>query len=421
MIEIIQPGILASIQDLGRYGLRSLGVGVSGAMDGLAMRIANIMVGNPDDAAGIETTFGGFVCSFNIDCLFSITGGCPEISLDGQSLPGWSVAIARAGQVLEVAASSVGMRNYIAFAGGVDVPVMMGSRATDLKGGFGGYQGRPLRHNDRLRLLESEHCSHLIRPFGISVQEAELVLDSDVTKVRMVPAAEWNDYSLDTQKEFLGTDWLLDHVSNRVGYRLTGPALVNGKQRELLSHGIVPGTVQLPPAGQPVVQMLDANTCGGYPKLGVVIAADLWKLAQTRLGKAVRFSLVTPREALDALRKERFLLTAVRGLSALAHTDNSPVQNWSHTQADPISLSEEQIISAPAVGVLHFQHPDRMTGMLMLAEGEMVEKDQILGYLESGILVLPIKAQAYGRIERILAKDRQQIDLGTPIMSLKML
>ena len=312
MIEIIQPGIFSSVQDLGRRGFRSIGVGQSGAMDAMALRIANILVGNPDDAAGIETTLGGLELCFDADCRFAVTGADAEVTLDDQVLSVWSLATARAGQVLRIGWPDAGMRNYIAFAGGVDVPVLMGSRATDLKGGFGGHEGRALRQGDRLSLLAHASQDDSALPFGIAGRKTEPESDSPVTTVRMIPAAEWGQYSPETQQSFLSANWLLDPASNRVGFRLRGPMLTSQTPRELLSHGILPGTVQLPPSGQPAVQMMDANTCGGYPKLGVVIAADLGRLAQTRLGDAVRFVLVSQEDALQALRARENLISAIR-------------------------------------------------------------------------------------------------------------
>lgn len=318
MIEIIQPGILATIQDLGREGFRSLGVGVSGAMDRLALRIGNTLLGNPENAAGIETTLGGLICRFGSDCPFAVTGAVSELYLDEKPVPSGSAVLARAGQMLEVMPPSIGMRSYVSFAGGIDVPVVMGSRSTDLKGGFGGHLGRPLRQGDQLHLLSTANSYDRLREFALPIRDAGIRLEDDVTEVRMIPAAEWDDYSLETQEQFLSTNWIIDQVSNRVGYRLIGPSLTHGTQKELLSHGILPGTVQLPPSGQPVVQMSDANTCGGYPKLGVVIQADLWRLGQAQLGKAVRFHRVTPGQALQAMQEEKALLSAVRDLAALA-------------------------------------------------------------------------------------------------------
>jgi len=410
VIEIIKPGILSSVQDAGRRGLRHLGVGLSGAMDALALRLANIMVGNPEDAAGIEVTFGGFACRFEADCLLAVSGAVCDIKLDGRLVPGWHTAVAKAGQILEIGAPSTGMRSYLAFAGGVDVPVVLGSRATDLKGGFGGYQGRALRRGDRLDLLGQHASTKSPNTFGICVRSAGLEQGRDAITVRMIPAAEWNDYSVETQREFLDATWRIDSVSNRVGYRLIGPSLAKGRSGELLSHGILPGTVQLPPGGAPAIQMVDANTCGGYPKLGVVIESDLRKLAQAKLGESIRFILVTPAEAMSALRADRFLLSAVQGLAALAN------QERAEAMADGLG-HDESVSLAPASGVFHSTIPNQQSAVPVLAEGESVEQGQPVGYLESGLALLPVTSNVSGRVTKILAQDGAFVDRGAAIVS----
>src|SRR5690606_21736974 len=145
MIEVIRPGFLTSVQDLGRHGLRHVGVGTSGAMDTLALSIANLMVGNPLDAAGLETTLGHVAIMFRQDAEIAIGGADAGASLDGRRLPSWWCTRATSGQVLRMGAPRQGVRSYIALRGGIDVPLAMGSRATDLKGGFGGHEGRALR------------------------------------------------------------------------------------------------------------------------------------------------------------------------------------------------------------------------------------------------------------------------------------
>ncbi len=410
MIEIIKPGILSSVQDTGRRGLRHLGVGLSGAMDALALRLANIMVGNPEDAAGIEVTFGGFSCRFESDCVFTVSGAVSDIKLDGRLIPGWHTWVAKAGQVVEISAPSAGMRSYLAVAGGIDVPVVLGSRATDLKGGFGGYQGRALRRGDHLGLLGQNASTKSSNTFGVCVRNAALEQGSDVITVRVIPAAEWNDYSHDTQREFLEATWRIDSVSNRVGYRLIGPSLAKGRSGELLSHGILPGTVQLPPGGAPAIQMLDANTCGGYPKLGVVIESDLRKLAQAKLGESIRFTLVTPAEAVSALRADRFLLSAVQGLASLANRECVEALADAPGHGESVSL-------APASGVFHSTVPNQQSAIPVVTEGESVEKGQPVGYLESGFALLPVRSNVSGRVMNFMAQDGAFVDRGAPIVS----
>lgn len=321
MIEIIRPGPLSSVQDAGRAGYRHLGVGVAGAMDDLAIVAANLMVGNDECAAAIEVTLGGIELRFTRACAFAITGADAGFTLDGEPLPGWWAATAREGQVLKAAAPRFGLRSYIAVSGGIAAEPVLGARATDLKAGFGGFSGRTLAAGDCLPLGEARV---LARPFGLAAGKLGLMprhADAEAaTVLRMVPAAEWDDHDGDMQSLFLSTEWKVDPASNRVGIRLTGPQIRPVRPRELLSHGILPGTVQLPPSGAPIVQMHDANTVGGYPKLGVVIAPDLRLLAQTRLGGRVRFVRVSREEALEALRERQRQVERIRVLCEMARS-----------------------------------------------------------------------------------------------------
>lgn len=304
MIEIISPGVMASVQDQGRPGWRHLGVGSTGAMDALALRIGNMMVGNPQELAGIEFTLGGFKLRFQNDTLFALTGSDTCAKLDGEPVPAWWVRCARAGQVLSAQMSERGMRSYLSVAGGIDVPEVMGSRSTDLKGGFGGFEGRALQAGDVL--VMGEAMPQQICPCGFGLDPVRLGLTHEQveTAIRFIPAKEWDILGSELQERFLNSVWVLQPDSNRMGYRLSGPDMRREVPLELLSHGILPGTIQLPPSGQPVIQLNDANTCGGYPKLGVVIEPDLAVLAQVRLGATIRFRAVDREEALSA-RAER--------------------------------------------------------------------------------------------------------------------
>lgn len=316
MIEILTPGIMASVQDLGRMGLRSLGVGVAGAMDERALRIANLLVGNPEGAAGIEITLGGFRLRFNHDTVFALTGADAGATLDGLPVPAWWVRRARAGQVLSAGMATRGMRVVLAVAGGIEVPEVMGSCATDVKGGFGGHEGRWLAAGDCLTVGPAADRPLAEAGFGLSVAKLGLAA-VDRPELRFLPAAEWLRHSDEVRSEFQVSDWTLSPDSNRMGFRLSGPTLKRPPM-ELLSHGILPGTIQLPPSGQPVIQMCDANTCGGYPKLGVVIGADVPLLAQARLGTTLRFRAVSRNEALAARRDARARLERLALRIALA-------------------------------------------------------------------------------------------------------
>jgi biotin-dependent carboxylase-like uncharacterized protein len=303
MIEIARAGPLASVQDLGRPGWRDRGLSLCGALDEFALRAGNLLVGNVPGAAGLEFTLGAATLRFHADTCIAVTGTDADASLDGRPVrPWWRVRV-KAGQTLKLAAPRERMRSYVTVAGGFDLPDMLGSRSTDLKGGFGGLDGRALRDGDRLPL---NACPALpVRTVGLRPPEW-------TPTVRMLPGPEHEDFSTAAREAFWAADWTVTPQSNRMGYRLAGPVLERERGGELASHGVLPGVVQVPPSGQPIVLLADAQTTGGYPKIGVVIRADLWKLGQLRLGARLRFLPCTPAEAVAALREQRRLLDQMK-------------------------------------------------------------------------------------------------------------
>lgn len=321
MIKIITPGFYSSVQDAGRPGYRSIGVGVCGAMDAHALATGNAALGNSAGAAAIEITFGGFVLEALNDLNICLTGANVEAHLDSRPISRWWVQTIVKGQRLKIGKCLSGMRVYLCVQGGIAVPEVLGSRSTDMKGGFGGVEGRLLKAGDLLSIgvdsLSSEHTS-----FGISPRAfPQLWRDLTATpKLRIIPAKEWDDLDSDNQDKFLSSKWQISPESNRVGYRFSGPILQPKIAREMLSHGILPGTIQLPPSGQPIVQLMDANTAGGYPKIAKIIEADMHLLAQVPLGKFIQFEKCSVQDALDArdmqcrqTERIRYLAATVQG------------------------------------------------------------------------------------------------------------
>lgn len=306
MIEVLSGGALNLVQDLGRPEHLGIGVSTGGAMDAPALAMANWMVGNDEGAAGIELSIFPFRIRFHDDTRFACTGAATTVTLPQRSLPSWWAAQARAGDVLVVAAPAQGARAYLAFEGGVDVPLVLGSRATDLKSGFGGHHGRALRKGDRLALGQSAAPRDGdAPPFGVLAEsriQFARELASGTATIRAIAAAEYEAFTKDAIAAFVQSDYRLTPDCNRQGYRLEGAALKTKRPLQLLSHGLVPGTIQVPPSGQPIIQLTEANTCGGYPKIATVIEADLWRLAQLRPGQGIRFRLVDHEEGVSALR-----------------------------------------------------------------------------------------------------------------------
>lgn len=324
MIEVLSNGALNLVQDLGRPAHIAMGVSGAGAIDAPALSMANWMVGNHESAAGIEISIFPFRIQFHQDTRFAFTGAVTAMKLGQRRLPSWWAAQAAAGDVLTIDAPAQGSRGYLAFAGGIDVPLVLGSRSTDLKSGFGGLEGRGLRKADRLAFGRSGASAvEGLRSFGVAPQSrlgfAE-ELRAGVVKIRAMAAAEYEHFDDEARSAFEQTEYRLTPDCNRQGYRLEGAALKTVRPLELLSHGLVPGTVQVPPSGQPIVQMAEANTCGGYPKIANVIEADLWRLAQLRPGQQLRFELVNHQAAVDALRERAAEQTRIRqGLALVAH------------------------------------------------------------------------------------------------------
>jgi len=319
MIEILKSGPANCIHDAGRLHLLHIGVSRSGAMDRLSFAIANALLGNPPEAATVEVAMFPFTLRIETDTAIAVTGADAAAELDGRRLPpNWAIP-AKAGAELRLSPPARGQRSYVAFAGGIDVPMVLGSRSTDLKSGFGGVEGRGLKKGDRLALAPAQPPRLPAAGLGAAPDEGVLrdwAAFATGATVRVIPAAEFPEFTEESRRAFFETGWTVSHQADRMGYRLEGPELSRNKPRELFSHGLLPGTVQVPASGQPIIQLADANTCGGYPKIAVVIAPDLWKIAQTGPGASLRFVETTRTEALAAQRTQEEMLSRLRATFA---------------------------------------------------------------------------------------------------------
>lgn len=270
MITVVRAGPLTTVQDLGRPGYAHLGVPRSGALDAPALRLANSLVGNPPETAGLETTLMGCALRFSQAARVAVTGATAVVKLDGVAVSG--VVDVPAGSVLDVGRASAGVRSYVAVAGGIAVPPVLGSRSTDTLSGLG-----PPRLANGMELPVGDVA---VAASGVPVSrvESELVLG-----VRLGPRDDW----FEEAAELFGSAYTISPVSNRVGTRLTGPALRRRRSGELPPEGIVLGAIQVPADGQPLIFLADHPTTGGYPVVGVV--DDVTPLSQARPGTTVRF------------------------------------------------------------------------------------------------------------------------------------
>jgi KipI family sensor histidine kinase inhibitor len=299
-VEVLEGGLLTTVQDEGRAGWRRAGVSGSGALDLVALRAANRLAGNPDGAAALEWTVAGPRLRFLAATHFAITGGALSAVLQRDDLGAWPVppaarVLARAGNVLSFGARQTGCRAYVALAGGIDVPELLGSRSTDLAAGFGGLDGRPLRAGDFLGLGPRIDGGSEAAGEGSGVEVP--------ATVRVVLGPQDDHFPAPALAAFLGEAWTLAPESDRVGCRLRGPRLEHRGAAEIVTDGMVPGCVQVPPDGQPIVMMAGGPTTGGYPKIATVVSADLGALAQLLPGEGcVRFRAVSVEEAQEAAR-----------------------------------------------------------------------------------------------------------------------
>lgn len=275
MIEVERSGALTTVQDGGRFGYAHLGVPRSGALDGPALALANALVGNPPDVAGLETTLTGCAVRLPDGGVVAVTGATARIRLDGAEMAAGTRIEVPPGGRLDVGRATVGVRSYLAFAGGIAVEPVLGSRSTDTLSGLG---PAPLRDGDRLPIGPGPATVPQLPPAAAPELHVRL-------SVRLGPRADW--FTAAAIENLLGTPYTVTPMSNRVGARLSGAALTRARPAELPSEGIVLGAIQVPADGQPLIFLADHPTTGGYPVIGVV--DDVTPLAQARPGTTVTF------------------------------------------------------------------------------------------------------------------------------------
>ncbi|WP_141259806.1 5-oxoprolinase subunit C family protein [Komagataeibacter diospyri] len=318
MMTILETSALNTVQDLGRPGYRNLGVGTSGVMDAIALQVGNILLGNQMDDACIELQTYPFVLRFDAPASFAVTGIDAAIEVDGRTILPWTVETVAAGQVLRVGAPRTGARGYICIAGGIEVPVVLGSRSTQLRGGFGGLDGRPLETGDMLKTTGAtlDVAGYGAVPPATVLDAVASEDDAKVIHLRAMPATDYELFTPESRQRLWDTPWRITPQSNRVGYRLSGAPLELNHRVELRSYGVIAGIVQVPPAGEPIVQLADANTVGGYPRIVTVIEADLWRLAQARIGTHIRFHECSFAEGVAAMQPVNAYLDDLRMMVA---------------------------------------------------------------------------------------------------------
>jgi antagonist of KipI len=310
MITVTRPPPYLTVQDCGRKRSRASGVPPGGAMDSFALRAANAVAGNELDAAGLEWALGGGSIKFEQDAVFALGGAKAHATLAGKVAPPCTTTYARSGDELTIEQISGGRFLYIAIGGGIDVPLILGSKSTYLPGRFGGYLGRTLKRGDALPLgpapghtpSDGFHCA------------ADLLPRYDTGIVHMTRGTHADLFDESAWRTLTESEYRVATASDRTGYKLEGPALAN-PVGTLPSEAGCPGSIQIPGDGLPIVLMADAPTVGGYPKIAVVAEADLPLVAQRSPGETIRFELITIEQSQRALKRRASDLLTISQLA----------------------------------------------------------------------------------------------------------
>src|SRR4030095_6403085 len=301
-----RAGFLSSVQDLGRTGFRQFGVSVSGALDSFALRVANLLVGNDEGAAGLEFTLGGSQLRFEDERIIAWCGGEFDVQIGSRALPAGHVAHLEPGDELKFGRARFGCRCWLAISGGIDVPIVLGSRSTDLHAKFRGLGGRAVGGGDVLSLgrvrrsdtAATEKISSWTAPHDWASPASHHPI------LRFIRGIDWERFNASTLQRFTSEPFVVSPDSDRMGVRLDGPELKREDESDLISEAVAPGTIQVSPSGKPILLLGGCQTIGGYPKIAHVITVDLGIAAQLRAGDNVRL-LEVLREDANRLLLER--------------------------------------------------------------------------------------------------------------------
>ncbi|MDW6020166.1 biotin-dependent carboxyltransferase family protein [Mesorhizobium sp. BAC0120] len=317
-VKVLNPGLSTTVQDLGRPGYFHLGIPIGGAMDNLALRAANLLVGNDESAAGLEAVFIGPELEFTAEALIAITGADMPIKIDGQEQPSWTALRVKAGQVLSFDFLKAGARIYIAIAGGIDVPQVLGSRSTYPIGALGGFNGRPLAKGDALPVGKASSARE-----GRSVPEPLRRRPGMPAELRVLPGLYWHRIVEDSHRSFFEDTWKVAPEADRMGYRFRGGSPLEFVERQQpFGAGSDPsnivdscypyGSIQVPGGTEPIILHRDAVSGGGYFMVGTVVSADMDLIGQLQPNTPTRFVRIDMAAALQARADRAALLNRVR-------------------------------------------------------------------------------------------------------------
>ena len=406
-IEVLDAGGLTTVQDLGRYGFQRYGVPVSGAMDGFALRVANLLVGNAQDAAALEMTLTGAQLLFLKDAIVAVTGADMQPRVGEGTAPMWQAFSIPRGGVLSFRGLRSGMRAYLAIAGGIDVPVVLRSRSTYLRSRFGGFQGRPLHPGDRLI-----RCGTVATAETRRLPAGWLPTYLGSHRLRVVLGPQDSAFTRRGLQTLLTSAFTIGEQSDRMGYRLQGPRVEHRGGADILSDGTPAGAVQVAGDGMPLVLLADRGTTGGYAKIATVVGADLPRLAQARAGDRVFFDPVSVEEAHEAWRRQELLFDEIRQAPAVP-ADELAAAGIASRRADP---------ERPAVGPDAAAVRAPLPGWIVevgVAAGDTVARGQRLCLLEAMKMQNPVCATRAGRIGSVRVRAGDQVTHGQVLFEIE--
>ena len=306
VIEALDGGMFTTVQDLGRYGYQRYGVPVAGAMDTFALRAANLLAGNSEGDAGLEMTLAGPHLRFLDETVIAITGANLAPTLDGDPIPTWRAVAVQKGAELRFGGIRDGVRAYLAIAGGVDIPPMLGSRSTYTRAAIGGLEGRALERGDKLAAARVERVE------GRRLLSTGIPRYGHTHRLRVTPGQQYDAFTEQGIETFLSASYTVTPRSDRIGYRLEGPPIEHKAGADIVSDGIPLGAVQVTGDGMPIVLLADRGATGGYTKIATVISADVMRLAQAAPGDTVTFQMATLEEAQAALLEQENIIQEIR-------------------------------------------------------------------------------------------------------------
>lgn len=313
MITVVNPGLFTTLQDQGRWGYQAYGVSVAGAMDRFACQAANLLAGNRPQAAALEMTLMGGAFRFERECYVAIAGADMQAALNGTNMANWSAFHVPAGSELTFGYAAAGCRAYLAVHGGIDVPLVLGSRATYTRAAIGGLEGRALKTGDVLNSGTDAECAPAARRLDtrfVPQYTTEVCL-----RVLLGPQDDF--FEQEGIETLFSEAYTITSEADRMGYRLEGAIIKHKGKADIVSDALCQGAIQVPAHGMPIIMMADRQTTGGYTKIGTVIGPDLALLAQAKPGDSVRFVRCTEKQAVDALRAEEETYIAIKGALAV--------------------------------------------------------------------------------------------------------